>query len=335
MAKLIRSFSDDARGTVAVMTAGMMLGALVLTGAAIDYARASAVKIALQAAVDSTAIMLAQALKTTPADQLQSQAQTYLQAAFYKSNSSEASVQVDTSQVAQQLVSVRATTVMPTTLTQVIGFANLTISATAQAIAAQAFRHRIALVLDNSGSMDDKGKMKALQSASTRFLTSLQDQATNPADIYVSVIPFNDDVNIDNSNSSAWWVDWTDWNANFDMFGRKGGTTNPFNHPSWKGCVTDRGNSLGPSGANYDTNVTAPTMGNTATYFSADNPKECPEEVMALSNDFEGQHQSSDRPGARLDVARGRRTLSYPPSRSRWFQLSEVGHHPERRSEHL
>jgi hypothetical protein len=47
--------------------------------------------------------------------------------------------------------------------------------------------------------------------------------------------------------------------------------------------VVDRGNTNAPASGNYDTNVTAPTSGNTATLFAAEQYDSCTQSVMALN----------------------------------------------------
>ena len=57
-------------------------------------------------------------------------------------------------------------------------------------------RLRVALVLDNTGSMADDGKMTALKTATKNLLTQLKSAAVNNGDVYVSIIPFSKDVNV-------------------------------------------------------------------------------------------------------------------------------------------
>jgi hypothetical protein len=81
---------------------------------------------------------------------------------------------------------------------------------------------RVALVLDNTGSMADAGKMSALQSATKSLLTQLQTAATNNGDVYVSIVPFVKDVNLGAANWNSNYLYWDDaaksdnnsWDAN-------------------------------------------------------------------------------------------------------------------------
>ena len=64
-------------------------------------------------------------------------------------------------------------------------------------------RLRVALALDNTGSMSSNGKMTALKSATKSLLTQLKAAATQNGDVYVSIIPFSKDVNVGSSNYNA------------------------------------------------------------------------------------------------------------------------------------
>src|SRR5262249_7907863 len=73
-------------------------------------------------------------------------------------------------------------------------------------------RLRVALGLDNTGSMADNGKIDALKTATHSLLSSLRNAAARPGDVYVSIVPFSRDVNVkyDNSVVSADWLRWDD-----------------------------------------------------------------------------------------------------------------------------
>jgi len=67
-------------------------------------------------------------------------------------------------------------------------------------------RLRVALVLDNTGSMAQNNKMSALKTAATNLLSQLQGAASQNGDVYVSIIPFSRDVNVDPVNYNQNWV---------------------------------------------------------------------------------------------------------------------------------
>jgi hypothetical protein len=163
-------------------------------------------------------------------------------------------------------------------------------------------RLRVALVLDNTGSMNDDGKMKALQKATKNLLDQLQSAVTTNEDVYVSIIPFAKDVAVDPIvNYTQTWIDWTDWddnNGNCVSGGSterskskcksKGGKWTAGDHSTWNGCLTDRGDSTGPSSSNYDTNVAPPVSGVTASQFPAEQYDACPAPMMGLTYDWSG-----------------------------------------------
>src|SRR5580704_10279011 len=116
----------------------------------------------------------------------------------------------------------------------------------------------------------------------------------NNGDVYVSIIPFVKDVNVDPVNYNQNWIDWTDWDSNNGTCSRHryttkssctraGKTWTAANHNTWNGCVSDRGNSTGPNTGNYDTNVVVPNTAVTATLLPAEQYSPCPQALMALS----------------------------------------------------
>ena len=59
-------FASDERGNIAVIFAIMSLPMLAFVGAAVDYARASSARSAMQAALDSASLMIAKEAATSP-----------------------------------------------------------------------------------------------------------------------------------------------------------------------------------------------------------------------------------------------------------------------------
>jgi hypothetical protein len=133
-------------------------------------------------------------------------------------------------------------------------------------------RMRVAMALDNTGSMKDDGKIAALRTAAASLVDQLSALAKNDGDIYISVVPFAKDVNVGASNYAATWIDWTDWDAangsnTCTARDSQGHCTTrvwtPANHNTWTGCVTDRTQP-------YDAQNTVPATTNVATLFPAE-----------------------------------------------------------------
>jgi len=288
-------FLKDRRGGVAPMFAIAVIPVFGLVGAAVDYSRANSVRAGMQSAIDATALAMAKLAPTLTQTQLQQQTTAYFNAMF---NHPEAKNLVitptyTTAGGSQLVISVSSS--MDTTFMKIMGLPSLAIGSTSTVKWGNS-RLRVALVLDNTGSMNDDGKMTALKSATNALLTQLKNAATNSADVYVSIIPFSKDVNVGSSNFGASWIDWTDWdskhgtcsswwyNNKSDCQGA-GKNWTPANHNTWNGCVVDRGRSTGPSSNNYDTNVTAPGSSNSSK-FSAEQYDSCPQSVLALTNSW-------------------------------------------------
>ncbi len=169
----------------------------------------------------------------------------------------------------------------------VLGIDEINFAATATSVWGNT-RLRVALVLDNTGSMSSSNKMTALKTASQNLLTQLKTAATTADDVYVSIIPFSKDVNVGSSNYTQSWLRWDLWEAangscsswsytTQSTCTAHGKTWTPANHNTWNGCVTDRDQ-------NFDTTNDAPIAG--STLYPAEQYSSCPASLMGLSNDW-------------------------------------------------
>lgn len=289
----LRNFCIERRGNVAMTFALAAIPMIGFVGAAIDYSQANSVKADMQTALDSTALMLANEAAATSAAQLQIDAAKYFTALFNRPEAKNIQITATYSANGGPSLSVNASVSLPANFMQLVGYNNFTISSSSATKWSSA-RLRVALVLDNTGSMATHGKISALKTATETLLSRLQSAATTNDDVYVSIVPFVKDVNVDPINHAAAWIDWTDWNANNGTCSKGTATTQatckgtwkPANHNTWNGCVVDRGGANGPDPANYDTNVVAPTANIKATLFSAEQYASCPQAAMGLSYDW-------------------------------------------------
>src|SRR5664280_158857 len=297
----LRNFRAARRGNVAITFALAAIPMIGFVGAAIDYGQANSVKTDLQAALDSTALMLAKKAATTTAGQLQTDASNYFNALFNRPEANNIQITATYTANGGSSISVNGSASVATNFVRLIGYNNLTVSSSSTTKWSSS-RLRVALALDNTGSMAAHGKIGALKTATENLLSNLQSAATTNDDVYVSIVPFVKDVNVNPVNRAAAWIDWTDWNANNGTCskGKSGGsgssqgttqstcngTWTPANHNTWNGCVVDRGRANAPDPANYDTNVVTPTPSIKATLFSAEQYSSCPQTAMGLSYDW-------------------------------------------------
>ena len=297
LGRALRAFPNARGGNVAITFGIALIPIVCAAGAAIDYSHANSVKADLQASLDATALMLSKEAATDTNDQLQANALKYFKANFNRSEAKNITI-VATYSSNNSTVLVNGTVNVPTNIMQIIGYNNFTIKGSSTATWGTE-QLRVALVLDNTGSMQQANKMNSLKSATNALLSQLSSAATVNGDVYVSIIPFAKDVNIGSANYSESWLDWTDfdensgyctvnkdWNKTKTKCLSQKGKWVVTNHSDWNGCVTDRGDSTQPSSGDYDTNVVAPTTGIPATLFSPDQNSACPTAVMPLSYDW-------------------------------------------------
>jgi Flp pilus assembly protein TadG len=182
-------------------------------GSAVDYSRANSARSAMQSAIDATALMLSKEITTLTSTQISDKATAYFNA-LYNNHANVAGVTItpDFTAGGSQLV-VTGSGNVNTTFMKAMGLQSLNINVSST-IKWGNTRLRVALVLDNTGSMSDYNKIGALKTATNNLLTQLRNAASQNGDVYVSIVPFVKDVAVDKtSNSNATWIDWTDWNA--------------------------------------------------------------------------------------------------------------------------
>jgi Flp pilus assembly protein TadG len=292
-----REFVRDRAGNVALTFGIATLPIVGAVGAAVDFSHANDVKSAMQAALDSTALMLSRDAATLSNTELQTKAKNYFLAMFVRPEATNIIVSATYTQSGGSQVIVNGSASVPTAIMGIVGYNSITVGGSSTAKWGSE-RLRVALALDNTGSMDADGKMTALKSATKSLLTQLKNAASTNGDVYVSIIPFSDDVNIGDSNYNATYIDWTDWdqdNTTTSCTGRRGRTckTVTLSHSQWNGCITDRGGSNAPS-QDYDRKVTAPGT-SAASKYPADQSDYCPTAMKGLSYDWTGMSNLVDK----------------------------------------
>jgi Flp pilus assembly protein TadG len=298
--KLLRAGRADKRANVTVTFALATIPMVGFVGAAVDYSHGNAVKAAMQAAADSTALTLSKNAASLNNTDLQTKANDYFKALYTRTDSTNLTVSATYTSTSGSQVVVNAQSKIKTNFMGLIGFSSLNIGVNSQVKWGNT-KLRIALALDNTGSMADDGKMDALKTATKSLLTQLKSAAANDGDVYVSIIPFSKDVNVGSSSYQASWIDWTDWDNNNGSCSKKpwwgsystksdcqnaNGNWTVSNHNTWNGCVTDRGNSTAPSSYNTDQNVMSVDVTKSYTQFPAEQYGYCPAKMSTLSYDW-------------------------------------------------
>jgi Flp pilus assembly protein TadG len=286
--ELLRSFRRAQSANVAIMFGLTLVPLLGIAGAAIDYSRAASDRTKMQAAVDTTALMLArEAPGMTDAD-IQQKAQDYFKALMGNSEVYSLTITSTYSSSGGTRIDLTGAGDVKTAFMGLLGVHVVPIKTAATAQWGNT-RLRVTLVLDNTGSMAQSGKMTALKTATKNLLQQLKDTAKDKEDVYVSIIPFSKDVNVGSGNKNAAWLRWDLWDAangtctksasTASQCATKAGVWTPKSHNLWNGCVTDRDK-------NFDTTNDNPTTTVLGSLFPAEQYSSCPVSLLSLTNDW-------------------------------------------------
>jgi Flp pilus assembly protein TadG len=208
-------FAGANQGNIAVIFGIALVPVLSFVGAAIDYSRANNARSSMQAALDSTALMLSKDLSSgiITTSNLNTQAQAYFAALYNNTEARSISISATYTVANGSLgstIMVNGSGSIQTDFMQVAGYPTLNFNTTSTTAWGNT-RMRVAMALDNTGSMAQNGKIGALQTASKNLIDQLSALAKNPGDVYISIVPFAKVVNVDSSNYTQSWIDWTDW----------------------------------------------------------------------------------------------------------------------------
>lgn len=291
--RLCRDFARETRGNVAVLFGLSLVPLIGFVGVAVDYTRANNARTAMQAAVDSTALMLSKDAATLTQAQLTQKAHDYFTSMFNHTEAQNVSLTASysTSSTGGQTIALVGNATVPSEFMQVLGYYQIPINVEANSVWGTA-RLRVALALDTTGSMASDGKMTALQSSAKLLIDQLSALEKKPGDVYVSIVPFSKDVNVGAGNYNASWLNWSAWDAANGTCSMTGGQYNtkskcqnagytwtPRGHSNWNGCVTDRDQ-------NYDVSNDVPISGAPATLFWPEQYSSCSASLIPLSNDW-------------------------------------------------
>jgi Flp pilus assembly protein TadG len=213
-----RRFIGANEGNIAVIFTIAAIPIISFVGAAIDYSRLNSARSSMQAALDSTSLMLSKDLSSniiTPAD-ISTKAQAYFNALYTnpdaKSISINATYTLNNGSLGST-VQVNGSGSINTDFMKIAGLPTMSYESSSMSAWGNV-KMRVALALDNTGSMQDNGKIGALRTAvagTGGLIDQLSALNKNTGDVYISVIPFAKVVNVGASNAGATWIDWTDW----------------------------------------------------------------------------------------------------------------------------
>lgn len=243
-------FLQDRRGAIAPMFAVALVPLVAITGAAVDYSRANSVRSSMQAALDAAALALSKDVTGLNSSQINQKANDYFLANFNRPEASSVSVSATYTTNPSTLI-VNGSGSIQTKFMSLLGVSTMNINSSATVTWGMT-RLRVALVLDNTGSMASSNKMPALKTAATNLLAQLQGAASQNGDVYVSIIPFVKDVNVDPVNYTQNWIKWS---GSSDTWDENNGSCSKSGYNTKSACTGQNVCSL--SGYNTQTSCTS------------------------------------------------------------------------------
>ena len=270
----IRQSFRDERGNTSVLFALSVIPMALAAGTAIDYGRAAALRSKLQAVTDSVTLSLCKLPATTTTAEMQKTALASMQSYFPTNTITLDPLQVTTN---PRQVTLASRTNYPTLVVRIGKIDNIPLGTMATCSAQETF-FEIALVLDNTGSMNSssgsQSKLDALKKAATKFTDYMFTNGSMPGKLKVSLVPFSAAVAVDPVTfRNASWIDqagkskyhWDNivaanasgFNNRFDVFAKLKGK---FASWDWAGCLES---------LPYPQNVEdgAPSSGNKDSYY--------------------------------------------------------------------
>lgn len=289
------------RGNVAMIFAVALVPLLGFVGAAIDYSRTTSARSSMKVALDSAALMVSKDLGSNPsmsAAEISAKATNYFNALYTNGTSSPITITASytTNTKDGSTVTLTGSGTVATDFMKMVGFPQMGINGTSTTTWGST-RMRVAIALDVTGSMNDDGKLAAMKSAAKNLIDTLSASSRMTEDVYISIIPFAQMVNVGTTYKNASWLRWDQLgscnNNNFSMspeacsayakkYGSKFTWTYSTNKSSWKGCVEDRDEP-------YDTTKDTPSGTSTkypAMFYMQQGNDSCPSAILPLTSAY-------------------------------------------------
>ena len=223
----MRNWLRDESGAALIVFTIFLVILIPLVGGVIDYSVALLLRERLRKATD--AAVLAVALKASAAQHTW-QTPKDIALAWARANlPPNTRFKIDRLSISNGRVDLTLAATSPNRFLGVVGISSFPVKV--RAVAAARSRVEVALVLDNSRSMEFGGKMLALQNAAFRLIDILVDATpSHPPRAQIAVVPFSSAVNVGTNNRHANWLSFPDTEADATEA------------DAWQGCVFAREN---------------------------------------------------------------------------------------------
>lgn len=200
----LKDFAADQRGVVAIIFGLAVIPVIGLTGASMDYSRASDVQSQLQGALDASVLSAAHQRDMTD-DEVEAYMRAQIEAHMSGSLGTGSLVLNITRGGEENLLVANATMQIDTTLLGIMGINHITVGVDS-AVAADFASLEVALVLDNTGSMRSSGRISSLREAALNFVEVVTDDGDSD-NVKISLVPYTAQVNIGNGFNMEEYLD--------------------------------------------------------------------------------------------------------------------------------
>lgn len=241
MLKQLRRLRSDERGNVITIFGFALIPIIGLTGATLDYSRATEARMKLNSAVDSAALMAARDATKLSDSELRDRINKWIAANLTGEAAKSFTGATITIDRTDRKITVAANLSIDTSLTRLIGQDSVTVASNAQSTWGTN-TIELALALDNTGSMSNSGKMDALKAASLDLIKIMKDATLVQDQIRISVVPFATQVKVATALKDESWLRYdqtkTTWSQ--DRRGNWISNTVTISKSNWAGCISDR-----------------------------------------------------------------------------------------------
>jgi len=280
----IRKFGRDESGAFAVIFGVMAVILLATGGSAVDFVNIQQGRKTTQISLDATVLALQPEIYTKSTGWITNRAEDLIKESLAGSGVTMTMESVDIDKKEGRLyISVNIS--RPTVFIKLLGINEMSARLVSEATRSKN-RLEVAMVLDNSGSMNSYGRMTALKTASNLAVDILSGGDSTPDKVFIGLVPFTQFVNVGTGSRQAKGIDIhgqspLSWD-NFDDDSNPStghDTTNPSDrlnrlalyagipNAEWEGCVEARShNTSKPEEDRLDVNDVEPTYGSMLGY---------------------------------------------------------------------
>ncbi len=251
---MLKSFVRADNGNVAIMFGIFLFMLLIAGGMAVDFQRANLIRADLQESADAGLIAAVRRKMAMP-EMTDAEVTAWAQQFFEANRRMKSGVEVTGFDVVFDPVTesyhLQFDSQIETLLLRVAGTPHIDRAVVSEAKLGKPPYLEIVMALDNTGSMNDDGKLQSLKDAAKLLVTSVF--APVDADVKIGLVPFAQYVNVGAGYSGAAWMS---------------------ADPSFIGCVGSRSYPANIGDGDYTTN---PIPG-------LDNSAECPNAILPMTD---------------------------------------------------